>query len=378
VTLVAVTSIVRHASPGERSGYLRVLDLERRRVLSETPVPESAFRAVDPNPRGGYRGAKGLSVSNGRLVVANSERLFVFDRTWDLQADLTHPLLGSIHDVLAEEDAILVTCTNCDALLRIAWDGRQVSWWTWRRDPALARQLGYRRLPPFDPSADYRNPRSTRGQILSLVQLNAVGRADGSLLVSFGRVIPHRAYVRKRMGALVERATGLVGLDLPRRVTRELHGASRLPAAPEPGSAFAVVALHGGDDDLAGAGGELVYRLDGVRVPNHNLLARGGRVLYNDSNGGRLVELDLTRREEARAVLVPGEPSFARGLASWRDGLYLVGSQRPAAVHVVDLAAGRVVDSVPLSDEPRESVYAICVLPDEFAEPPPELVFPPD
>jgi hypothetical protein len=355
-----------------------VLDLERRRVLSETPVPESAFRAVDPNPRGGYRGGKGLSASGGRLVVANSERLFVFDRTWNLQADLTHPLLGSIHDVLAEEEAILVTCTNCDALLRIGWDGREVSWWTWRRDPALARQLGYRRPPRFDSAADYRNPRSTRGQILSLVQLNAVARTDGSLLVSFGRVIPHRAYVRKQAGALVERTTRHIGVDLPRRVTRERHGSSRLPAAPEPGSAFAVVALHGAENDLAGASGELVYRLGGVRVPNHNLLARGERLLYNDSNGGRLVELDLARGEEARAVRVPGEPSFARGLAPWRDGLYLVGSQRPAAVHVVDLAAGRVVDSVPLSNEPRESVYAVCVVPDGFADPPPELAFPAD
>ena len=43
---IAVTSIVRHAEPGERSGFLRVLDLDAKRVLSTTAVPESAFRAI--------------------------------------------------------------------------------------------------------------------------------------------------------------------------------------------------------------------------------------------------------------------------------------------------------------------------------------------
>jgi hypothetical protein len=368
---VAVTSIVRHAEPGERSGYLRVVDLGSRRVLSTTGVPESAFRAVDPNPRGGYRGAKGLSVNGGRLVVANSERLFVLDRHWQVQADLTHPLLGSVHDLLAEDDAILATCTNCDALLRVGWDGAGVTWWTWRRDPAVARALGYRHPPQFDPAADYRNPAATRGRILSLVQLNGVDREpDGNLLLSFGRVVPGGAYLRKRAGALLER----LGLRLPRRTGT--GRVSRLPAAPEPGSAFALVRLRSAEGGLEQASGEVVYRLPGVEVPNHNVLVAGGHVLYNDSNGGRLVELDLERGAESRAVTLPGDPSFARGLALLRDGTYVAGSQRPAAVHVVDLAAGRVVDSVRLSDDQRESVYAVALVPDEFDDPPAGVAFP--
>jgi hypothetical protein len=365
---IAVTSIVRHAEPGERSGFLRVLDLDAKRVLSTTAVPESAFRAIDPNPRGGYRGAKGLGTHGGRLVVANSERLFVLDRSWDVQADLTHPLLGSVHDLRAEADGILVTCTNCDALLRVGWDGQDVTWWTWRRDPALARALGYHGPPRFDPSVDYRDPRSTRGHVLSLVQLNGVDRDGDSLLLSFGRVVPHRVYARKRTGALAER----LGLRLPR--THGTGRVSKLPAAPEPGSAFALVRVSG--EDLASAHGEVVYRLMDVEVPNHNVLVAEGHVLYSDSNGGRLVELDLGAGREVHSVGVPGEPSFARGLAAWRHGLYLVGSQRPAAVHVADLAAGRIGDSVALSDDPRESVYAIALVPDDFDDPPGEVAFP--
>ena len=45
-------------------------------------------------------------------------------------------------------------------------------------------------------------------------------------------------------------------------------------------------------------------------------------------------------------------------------------------MHVADLAAGRIGDSVALSDDPRESVYAIALVPDDFDDPPGEVAFP--
>ncbi len=360
---VAVTSIVRHTAPGERSGFLRIVDLDTGLVVSETPVPESAFRAIDPNPRGGYRGAKGVAVSGDRLVVANSERLFVFDRAFRLVADLTHPWLGSVHDVLAEVESIWVTCTNCDLLLELSWEGTPRRRWTWRDDRRLGRALGYRTPPRFDPDCDYRDPRATRGRVLSLVQLNAVARRGDGLLVSFGRVVPRRAYLRKRAAA----AAGRLGVTDPRR-SPATPGV--LPVGREPGSSFVLVELT---RDLEA---RVAYRVDGVDVPNHNVLVAGNRVLYNDTHGGRLVEIDLARGAETRALPVPGEPSYARGLAHLDGDRYLVGSQRPAAVHVLDLAARACVRSYALSRDERESVYAVCLLPDEFDEPPPRLPFP--
>jgi hypothetical protein len=360
---VGVTSIVRHALPGERSGYFRVIDLASRQVVSETAVPESASRAIDPNPRGGYRGAKGIGLHGERIVIANSERLFVFDRSWQLQADLTQRFMGSVHDVLAEEESIQVTCTNCDVLLRLGWDGEVLGEWTWREDADLARALGYGKPPPFDRSRDYRDPRSAGGALPSLVQLNAVARDGQRLLVSFGRVLPRRAYLRKHVAATAAR----LHIPLPERpATRP----SRLPAGAEPGSASVLVALE------ENGAAEVVYRAEGATVPSHNVLVTEERVLYNDTNGGRLVELDPATWTETRSVAVPGDASFPRGLARLAGDRYLVGSQRPAAVHVLDLSEGRAVDVFSFSDDERESVYAVAVLPDSFAEPPPRLAFP--
>ena len=114
MTRVAVTSQVRFAGQTAYSGFFRVVDLDTGETLLTEPVPESSWRASDPNPRGGLRGAKGVSVSGERLAVANSETVFALDSSWRILGAFTQPFLGSIHDLLAEDDAIWVACTNAD------------------------------------------------------------------------------------------------------------------------------------------------------------------------------------------------------------------------------------------------------------------------
>src|SRR4051794_27795019 len=92
VDRVAITSVLRYAIPTDISGWLRILDLRRGRLTFVTPSPESSFRQEDPNPRGGTRGTRGVSAHGGRLVVANAERLFVFDTSWCLRAEISDRL----------------------------------------------------------------------------------------------------------------------------------------------------------------------------------------------------------------------------------------------------------------------------------------------
>ena len=70
-----------------------------------------------------------------------------------------------VHDVLAEERGIWVTATGIDLLLLVAWDGRLVHEWTFRKDRALLRELGFRRrsLPWADPALDLRDPGCAAG-----------------------------------------------------------------------------------------------------------------------------------------------------------------------------------------------------------------------
>jgi hypothetical protein len=327
---VVVTSAIRYIVPTEISGYFRILDLERGRVTFLTPVPESTWRGTDPNPRGGTRGARGVSVYQGRLVIANAERLFVLDTSWRLAAEFSDRLMADVHDVLGEERGIWVAATGCDTLLLVRWDGRLEQAWSFRKNRKLLKELGFRKLslPPIDPEIDFRDPEARRTGFERL-HLNSLGRGSAGLVVSLGRV-----------------ATELEPPELSSVLVEVTDGAR--------GASPRVSVLH---------------RQAGIRAPNHNVAVDGDLLIYNDSNRHCLVAYDMRSGSERCAVPVPGEPSFARGLARISPSLWLVGSQAPLAVYAVDVDRAEVVGSFPLGGIQDETVYGICVLPDEFGEP---------
>lgn len=358
MTRVVVTSAVRHAGDEAFSGYVRIVDLDTGAVLHTEPVPESPWRGVDPNPRGGTRGAKGVSVHGDRLVVCNSDSVFVLDERLSLVSTFTHPLAGAIHDVLAEEAGIWVTCTNADLLARFTWDGELVETWSWRDDPALVRELDFRSLPPPDLSLDYRDPRVLQSGVTNIAHLNGVARGEDGLLLSLGRILSPREVARRRRMARLGGVAAKLGVTRKRK-----PDTSPTPAGRIPGSSSAIVLRR--DDGSA----DMLLRLANVDVPGHNVLERDGSLLYNHTHERRLVVFD-PRTADAAFIDVPGDPSFARGLAHWHDGVYLVGSQRPLAVHAIDVDRGAVTRTFDLGGAANESVYAIALLPGTFADPP--------
>jgi hypothetical protein len=325
---VVVTSSIRWAWVSEVSAFFRVLDLERGEVTFTAPVPESAWRAVDPNPRGGQRGARGVSATSDRLVIANSERLFVFDTSWRLLGQLTRRLTADVHEVLADDDGVWVTAAGCDLLLRLSWDGELDDWWSFRADKRLLKDLGFRRRPPrLDPDLDHRDP-NIRLKVApyDTAHLNDVVLSGNDLLVSFGRV--QTLEEGPRSSAIVR---------LPRH--------DRARAA-------------------------VVFQTDAPDVPNHNVAEDGDLLVYNDSNRNCLVAWDRRAGAERSAVSIPGDPPFARGLLRIGPSLWLVGSQQPAAVHAVDLDRAGVVATYALGGVENETVFGIEALPDTFLDPP--------
>jgi len=334
VRRAVITSTIRFAPPGEASGYFRVLALEEGSTSFIAPLPESLYRAHDPNPRGGQRGGRGVSVHGGRLVLANAERMFVLDTSWQLVDEISHPLMANVHDLLAEERGIWVTATGCDALLLMGWDGQLEDYWMFRDNRRLVRKLDFPRgsLPRFDPSLDYRDPR-LRYERFNTVHVNGVARGSEGLLVMLGRVYSLREQTWRDASSVV-------------------------------------VSLSEAGARLTSSKASIVCRRDGIDVPNHNVAEEDGLVIVNDSNRNCLVAYDPRRNEERHVVPVPGRPAFARGLARIGPRLWLVGSQAPAAVYAVDLERGEIVASYALDAAENETIYAISPLANEFADPP--------
>jgi hypothetical protein len=378
----AVTTVVRGATLRESSGWLRVVDLTARQVQGSFPLPESRRRLRDPNPRGGLRGGKGLSSHAGRFVVANTDTLFVLDSDWQVAKRITHPWLGGVHAILAEADGIWVTCTSADLLLKLSWDGKLLDHWLWRDDRELRRQLGASQGgSQFDPARDYRDPLASGGSF-NVSHLNAVARAPEGLVVGLGRLLSPRALRRQRVeGAMVrlaeKTAPSRSALRAVRR-RREVRGSWTPGGKRRVDSAHALVAVDGraaAGGRLAGTGtvARLLLHIRGIAVPNHDVTVDGDRLLYNDSNRDRLVAVDRGTGRETASVPIPGRPGFARGLARLSRDRFLVGSKCPAAIHIADLAAGTVVDSIALGEAGRDSVFAIAMLPPQFGPVPDSL-----
>jgi hypothetical protein len=364
VTRVAVTSQVRFTGQAAYSGFFRIVDLDDGRTLLTEPVPESRWRSADPNPRGGLRGAKGISATDDRLVVGNTDSLFVLDPSWNAVAEFTHPFMGSIHDVLAEDEAIWVTCTNADLLLKLGWDGTELDRWSWRADAGLVAAFGLGGLPPFDPLVDYRNPLELQSGVHNVVHLNGLARVPEGLLLSFGRVLGRAEVRRRRVRAVPGRLAARLGIQKPFPTKP-----TPLPTNFMPGSSSAIVLLREAGGPLADARAELLLRVENILVPNHNVLSADGSLVYSDSNGSRLVAVDRATGTEQAAVVIPGNPAFVRGLARLTDDVYLVGSQAPLAFYGVDVSRGEIAATYELDGAENESVYAVYPLPPVFADP---------
>jgi outer membrane protein assembly factor BamB len=222
-----------------------------------------------------------------------------------------------------------VTSTACDALVLLGWDGEAKDVWTYRQDRGLVRKLGLprRALPPFDPDVDYRDPRNRHDED-DMAHLSSVVREGDRLLVMLGRI------------------------------------AGRTEETWEDAWS-AVVELAGSRKNAS-----VLCRRNGLVVPNHNAARSDGLVVFNDSNANRLVAVDPRTNKERWSVAIPGNPPYARGLARLESGRWLVGSQRPLAVYEVDLEDAEVVDEYLFDAEEEESVYAVCLLPDDFSPPP--------
>src|SRR5467141_1100411 len=115
---LVVTSIIRQAANEQHRGFVRVIDFARREVLIKFATAESAFRASDPNPRGGLGGARGVATYGDYLLITNNDQIMVFDLSWKLVRKIDHPLLAGVHDILAEKDGIWATSASSDLLIR--------------------------------------------------------------------------------------------------------------------------------------------------------------------------------------------------------------------------------------------------------------------
>jgi hypothetical protein len=294
------------------------------------------------------------------VVIANTDTLAIYDAGWNLLRRVSHPWTAGVHDILAEEDGIWITCTHADLLVKIDWNGRLLRAWDWREDGGLVAELGLPPLPFVDRAVDHRDPDARVSGVRNVVHLNAISRGREGWLLSFGRILSPATYRKHAWDARYRQLVTAAGAGrwMPRSLLA-LRGRLGSAESMYGGSTSCIVLLP--DDGAA----KVLHRTSGGREPNHNVLQLDDGLVYNDTNSASVVLAPLDRSEVRRVVPIPGQPGFVRGLAHLGGRIVLVGSQAPAAIYEVDLDQGRILSHCELGTA-GEAIYALCRLPPEF------------
>jgi hypothetical protein len=371
-----VTSTHRECQPGESSGCLYTVDLDRREVTSRCPVIEPPHRDADPNPRGGMRGAKGIAVLEDHVFVANASVVYRFDASWNVVGAISHPCCASIHDLVLRDGTLWVASCCNDLVFQFDLDGRVLQVLNFRAYPELHQALGWKPANHLEADAiragaiDFRDPRTHRQELSDGAHINSLCfLPNGDLLVLLGLIRTRRwtaqlivkDYLQKlKLWKPFVKVVGPPLRLLPfRRAVRGDVGIS-LAAA---NSAVVRVARDGSKS--------VVWLLPQRRTPTHSLVPLAdGTFLLNDTTAGCVVQYDPERGKELVRVKVSDE--FLRGIYLMPDQRVLAGSQRDLLV--VDLARQAVVDQIRLSDNPNVSIYDIKPLPPGFAKLPERFV----
>lgn len=312
---IVLSSVVRSTYQGESHGGVYLVDLETREVEQ---VLDWNDRSIDWEGRGGDRGLRGIDFHEGRILLAASDEIFVFDPDFRRLGSFGTPYLKHCHEIHVAGDRVFLTSTGFDSILE--YDMRAEEWvggHCLRHRPLwkIRRRLDLRPRPTltaFDPrSSNGPSPGDT-------THVNSVTWRDGSLFVS---------------------GTGLGTLWAIRDGRLQRH--ARIP--------------YGSHNARPFRGGTLMNHTRSDRII---LADRRGRVRASYP----LPTVDRERLEHADLPSDLARPAFGRGLAVIDEDL-IVGGSSPATVSLYRLDPPELLTSVNLTMDVRNAVHGLEIWP---------------
>jgi hypothetical protein len=284
-------------------------------------------------------------------------------------------LCANVHDVAVRGDSMWMTCSGNDLLLELDLEGNARGFWYAREDADRMAALRwetnmlYTRADFEAGEIDFRDPdafemtRSDGGHVNSVALL-----PDGRTLVMIGLMWSRRFNALYRLRMIMFK----LGLwkHFRNAVRRTIILLGKKPAANDLGIAVAkaqsaIVML-----DAAKGSPRVLRVIPDAHVPTHSLLlAADGRAFYANSSTGVLVEFDPESGATRKECKI-GEV-FLRGLALIGEDLIVAGDQQDLCF--VDWPGASLQHRLRLTENARESIYDVKVLPEGAAPLPARL-----
>lgn len=125
MTTLLATSVVRGSRQGESHGGIYLIDLEGQRVAQA--VDWNTVK-IDWQGRGWDRGLRGIAFDDGKVYIAASDELFVYDQDFQNIASYRSPCLKHCHEISRYKRRLYMTSTGYDSILGFDLDKQEFSW----------------------------------------------------------------------------------------------------------------------------------------------------------------------------------------------------------------------------------------------------------
>jgi hypothetical protein len=334
---VIATTVVRVSQVGEAHGFIYMVDFE---TDSYQIIYELKKQDILWEGRGGDRGFRGIAQYKDLIYIPIGTELYVFNKDFVLINTYANKYLKDIHEIVVLEDKLYVLSTSFDSIIEFDLKlNKFTNGYLIRRKnnkrfvPSKldayfiywAPDYFYYKLYPFiHPDLKMKNlvtdtfdPNSDKGPIENdTMHLNSISIHDNRISVS--------------------------GSHTPRMY---IHN----------GSGF----------------------VDGPRIPHktHNTHIIDNKLIFNHTIRNNLVIKDLKKskynympvvlHDESKLVNNPKDDKlaahgFARGMTFW-DDMVIIGSS-PATVTIYSIKTNKMIKSINLSMDTRNSIHGLSVL----------------
>jgi len=373
MTLILVSTSARNTPVHLPSGELTVLELETHKVIRRCETIKPPYTNIDPNPRGGLRGLKGISFQDDKVAITNASTIFLYDKDWNPIRYFWHPSCALIHDIAFHKDILWVTSAENDLVVGFSLDGTVKEIINARDYFTVIGSPIWKTEPPLTISQlregviDFRNPTTHNNAFWDSAHVNGIAfRSNGEMLVSCGLIKSQRhmnlVNLKKKLTRIgvwqkIIKLNGMLQKGI--YGTNEVN-TEKLVVHPTPGRS-AVIRLR--EDRSA----ELSLSLEKLTFPSHSVtVLEDGSATYLISTSGELVHFDPVTGEVMGTYQLGKR--FLRGTAQLPDGSLLLGDHNNL-LHF-DLKGGRIISSIPISDNPLYFIFSIQVSPPNFGLPP--------
>lgn len=368
-----VSTVRRHCPPDEHSGYIYLLDHSRKKILQRSEMVEPWYRELDTNPRGGMRGAKGISVcpSQNYVALSNFSMIFLYDSSWKLLKAITHPLCAGVHDIAFRENALWVTAARTDLLLKFDLEGNLLRHFYLRAFSEITTALKWSAPILLDEETidhnkvDFRHPLQVekeeydRAHVNSLCFLN-----NGDILISMGFIFD------ERFANLLRLKKSLISWGFWKRVRRINNWLSHALRVKQknvdqqlvvkPARAKSAIVRLTPDNR-----GKVILILENVTAPSHSLLNLWDeRVIYLNTSEGEIINFEPERGGILSKVRITNQ-GFLRGVTTLNKDTILVGNC--GEIITFDLKTNKAIESWLISQDPHEAIFDIKPCPSHFS-----------